>query len=78
MISSPETMLTVVWNLHGFPMVKALPGDASGQSNVILIIVFLKSALFSFQEMEENWLLMPTMPGHMSQEESSSMWKSTA
>jgi hypothetical protein len=53
MISSPRTILPVVWNPHGSTWSKFYPGDASGQANTILTTFFPKSALFTLQEIEE-------------------------
>jgi hypothetical protein len=54
------------------------PEDASGQADTILITFFSKSALFTLQEIEESESFTPTTRGHMSQQESSSTWKSMA
>jgi hypothetical protein len=52
MISSPNTMLTVLWNSHGFHVVKISPRDARGQAKITLMIFFPKSTLFALQEIE--------------------------
>jgi hypothetical protein len=53
-ISSPKTMLTVVWNPHGFHSASLLPKDRSGPANTILITFFPKYALSVMQEIVRN------------------------
>jgi hypothetical protein len=53
-ISSPKTMLTVVWNPHGFHLVSLLPKGQKWPSHTILITFFPKYALFVMQEIVGN------------------------